>query len=438
MSAIRKSGEEVVRLGSGDDLTIYQDALTGHGPHNEVLIEVDRDDDLTSLRSKLEGVTVPRAVLVVPPTAKALRDGLEFRVLRRLQRELGLDLVIVSDDVGRRGFARENGFRNVFSSVRNYYRSKTPTPDQAETLPFTDPEEFTPSLGISRWGVIVGAIVAVVAGLIALVAAPAAQVTVYPEGQTLTRDVEVLVEIGGPKMDVTSQRLAGRVIQDTTTVSGSVPVKGVQPASQQQNPPQNTALKPGTNVTLDVRDALRQQLQQQATAEAMQKMKAQLKSNESMPEKSIHTDVTGEKYDHNIGDVADNLSGSMDISSSGLAFNNDDFNKLVTTLWSQDIPRDFKATADPKMDPPTIVTAEGQHMTLRVHVSGSVQRDVDTDAVASAVRAKPLSQARQQLAGTGEFVKAPDITMWPEWAPLALRVQVKTVAQQAPTPPTQQ
>ncbi|HEX9016345.1 MAG TPA: hypothetical protein VF960_10175, partial [Chloroflexota bacterium] len=197
MSALKRSSDEIVRLRSDDDIDAYRYALAGHGPQHESIIEVDLDDDLTSVRSKLESSPLPRAVVVVPPRAKTLREGLEFRVLRRLQRELGLDVVVVSADMNRRGMARENGFTMVYPSLKAYYRSSDSGVDRIAGTPFTDPEEFRPSVGIGKWGVLIGAILAAAFAAVVYLALPVATVTVYPETQLLSRDVEVLVETGG-------------------------------------------------------------------------------------------------------------------------------------------------------------------------------------------------------------------------------------------------
>ncbi len=427
MSALRKSGEDVVRLSTGDDLRTYIDTLAGHGPQHETVVEVDRDDDLTSLRSKLESTRLPRVVLVIPGNVKALRDGLEFRVLRRLQRELGLDLIIVSDDLNRRGYARENGFRNVYNSLRAYYGSKIPSPDSSENVSFNDPEEFTPALGISRWGILVGVVLALLLASAAYLAVPVSMVNVYPETQNMVRDVEVLVEIGGPSLDMTAQRLSGRVVESKVQVNSTINVKDV-PAPPRP-PGGNAAGFQTGSVTLEVRDALRQKMMQQATQQAAGQLKGQLKSNESMPDQGIRTQVITERYDHNVGETSETLGGTLEISTTGLAFNNDDFNRLVLSLFSQDIPRDFKAVGKPKLDPPAVVNAEGQHMTLRVRAYTLLQRDVDTGAIASAVRGKSLAEARKSLAAMSGFSRPPEITLWPEWASQSFRVQVKTVAE---------
>lgn len=430
MARLGRSEEQTVRLRSDDDLKTYVDTLSGHGPLHESVVEVDRDDDLTSVRSKLESVRVPRAVLVIPGSVKTLGDGLQFRVLRRLQRELGLDLVVVSDDLNRRGLARENGFRNVFGSLRSYYRSRNSAPDTTDGVPFTDPEEFTPALGVGRWGVVVAGILAALLMALAYLALPVAEVVVYPETQTLVRDVDVLVEIGGPRIDLVSQRLAGRVLEERVQVGGSIDVKEVPlPPRPETSNPQAPGLQPGVNVTLEVRDALRQRMLSQAKQQAVARLTDQLRGSESMPEESIRVEIASERYDHNIGDAAERLSGSMEVVATGLAFNNDDFNRLVFALWSQDIPRDYRSATNPDLTPPSVVSAEGRHMILRVRATGRLEREVDTGAVVAAVRGRTLEEAEQLASNLDGFARAPNITLWPDWADRALRVQVRNAGE---------
>ncbi len=434
MSALRKSEEDVVRLHSEDDLHTYIDTLSGHGPQHEAIVDVDLEDDLTSVRTKLETMSVPRAVLVIPRNAKTLREGLEFRLLRRLQRELGLDLIIVSNDLNRRGFAAENGFRNVFGSLKEYYRARRYAPNEPEGAPFTVPEEFSPFLSIGKWGLAVGALLTSVLLAIAALLVPSATVVVYPETQTLSRNVDVLVEIGGPRVDVTAQRLAGRIVQERVQVQDSVNVKDVQPPAPPPPPDSPPGgLQPGVNITLEVRDALRDRMVQAATTQSVERLRAQLKGNESLPDGSIRTEVTAEKYDHNIGDQADTLGGTLEVVSSGIVFNNDDFNRLVLTLWSQDIPRSYRALGDPALTPPAVVSAEGQHLTLRTRATGRLQQALDAGAIAAAVRGRTVSEAQQAIEKEGQFTQPAEITLWPDWIGRAFRVHVREAVD--PSPP---
>ena len=132
---------------------------------------------------------------------------------------------------------------------------------------------------------------------------------------------------------------------------------------------------------------------QQANAQAAEKLKAQLSSNDLMPEASIRTEISAERYDHNIGDVAETLSGTMEVKATGLAFNNNDFNKLIQALWSQDIPREHVVLGDINISPPEVISSEGRHMRLRVQASGAIQPVIDADVIVSAV-SKPLTEGQ--------------------------------------------
>jgi hypothetical protein len=431
MSALKRTEDEYVQLRSGDDIEAYRYALAGHGPQHETIIEVDRDDDLTSVRSKLESTRLPRAVIIILPKSKTLREGLEFRVLRRLQRELGLDMVIVSSDLNKRGLARENGFHHVFHSLKAYYTSKDSGVDRIDGTPFTDPSEFTPSVGIGRWGIAIAAALAAVVAVIVYVALPVETVTVYPQSQLLTRDVQVQVETGGPKIDVTAQRLTGRVLEQRVQVQGSISVASVPGAQPPPNQP--------VTITLQVRDALHSKMMQQAATQLNQQLKAEMTSTESLPQQSVRTEVIGERYDHSVGDNAAELSGYLEVAATGLAFSNDDFNALVYSLWSQDIPKNYGAVSSPELSPPTVVSSEGQHMTLQTKASGRVQGEINADAINNAARWQTLDEARNAVAKLGSFTRPPEVALWPEWASRASRIQVKSavdpaVAQRQPPP----
>ncbi len=423
MSALRKSEEDIVRLRSDDDIEAYRYALAGHGPQHETIIEVDPEDDLTSVRSKLESSRLPRAVIIIPTDAKTLREGLEFRVLRRLQRELGLDVVIVSRDMNRRGLARENGFHHVFHTLQGYYRSKDSGITRIDGTPFTDPEEFTPSLGIGGWGIVIGGILAAVLAVIAYATIPVAHVTVYPESQVLTRNVDVLVETGGPSIDLTAQRLSAQILTQQVQVQGTMNVDQAPPASPA---PGNTSAQQPNTITLQLRDALRTKLIQQATDQLNKQLKAQLHGNESLPQQAIQIQVVGERYDHSVGDNASELTGYLEVKATGLAFNNDDFNKLVYSLWSQDIPKDYTSLGNPTLSPPAVVSFEGQRLTLRTTASAPIERVIDANAVSNAARWQTPAEAKKAIDALGSFTRPAQIEIWPGWAARALRIQVKT------------
>jgi len=75
------------------------------------VIVADRDDDLGSLRSKIESTAADEIFLVLPREAIVLRSPLEFRVFARMLQSLASEIVVVSGDGERRRLARMAGFR---------------------------------------------------------------------------------------------------------------------------------------------------------------------------------------------------------------------------------------------------------------------------------------------------------------------------------------
>src|SRR5262245_54504232 len=65
---------------------------------NTSTLTLTRADDMSMLHSRLERSRDRRVTLILAPDARVLRRPLEYRVLRRLAEELGLEITIVSGD----------------------------------------------------------------------------------------------------------------------------------------------------------------------------------------------------------------------------------------------------------------------------------------------------------------------------------------------------
>ena len=83
----------------------------GASARSQELIFLDPDDDLGTVRAKLESSPAEDVFLVVPRRAATLRTPLEYRILARLADELSTDVTVVSADAGRRQLAHQEGLR---------------------------------------------------------------------------------------------------------------------------------------------------------------------------------------------------------------------------------------------------------------------------------------------------------------------------------------
>src|SRR5207253_6432439 len=80
-------------------------------PRSQELVFLDADDDLGTIRSKLESSTAEEIFLVIPRRSSVLRTPLEFRILARIANELSSETVMVTEDGSRRRLANQEGFR---------------------------------------------------------------------------------------------------------------------------------------------------------------------------------------------------------------------------------------------------------------------------------------------------------------------------------------
>jgi hypothetical protein len=90
----------------------------GHPEHSPSIIQMEPDDDIGSLREKLEQAESERVVLVVPRSAKVLRNPVRLKLLRRYARQAAREVAIVAEDGEVRRLARAEGFR-VAGSVKS-------------------------------------------------------------------------------------------------------------------------------------------------------------------------------------------------------------------------------------------------------------------------------------------------------------------------------
>lgn len=102
---------------------------------DERIIYIDPEDDLTSLRERLEQVPSRQVTLVVPATTQ-LRSQVAWQLLYKRARELGKDVLIVSSDPQIRSVAHAGKFRVVTSLEASATPAKSRPPSRpARTNP---------------------------------------------------------------------------------------------------------------------------------------------------------------------------------------------------------------------------------------------------------------------------------------------------------------
>jgi hypothetical protein len=80
-------------------------------PRSQELVFLDADDDLGTIRSKLEASSAEEIYLVIPRPSSVLRTPLEYRILARIANEMSSETILVTEDPSRRRLAHQEGFR---------------------------------------------------------------------------------------------------------------------------------------------------------------------------------------------------------------------------------------------------------------------------------------------------------------------------------------
>jgi hypothetical protein len=187
-------------------------------PRSQELVFLDADDDLGTIRSKLESSSAEEIFLVIPRRSSVLRTPLEFRILARVANEMSSETVLVTDDPARRRLANQEGFRTR-RGLRTLKHLMV-GPDQAPPR-FVLPDWVPlPTLGSTFSLVVLLAIVGV--GVFGLY--PQMHVTLVPQTRTVSQPIDITVNPDVKAADAGSATLPADVLSVPIDVSGSIDI----------------------------------------------------------------------------------------------------------------------------------------------------------------------------------------------------------------------
>jgi len=185
-------------------------------PRSQELVFLDADDDLGTIRSKLEASSAEEIFLVIPRRSSVLRTPLEFRILARIANEMSSETILVTGDSSRRRLAHQEGFstRRGLRTLKHLMLA----PDQQPPR-FVAPDwlpNFTSLLSV------VG--MAAVVALVVLVGYPTMRVTLVPQTNPISRQVDITVDPDAKVADASTSTLPGQLMTATVDVSDSLQI----------------------------------------------------------------------------------------------------------------------------------------------------------------------------------------------------------------------
>jgi len=187
-------------------------------PRSQELVFLDADDDLGTIRSKLEASSSEEIFLVIPRRSSVMRTPLEFRILARVANEMSSETVLVTGDPSRRRLANQEGFRTR-RGLRTLKHLML-RPDQRPPR-FVLPD-WVPIPNILSFLSFVA--VLLVAALGVLVAYPRMRVTLVPQTRTISQSVDITVDPDAKAPDPTTGTLPGSLVTLQVDVSDSLPL----------------------------------------------------------------------------------------------------------------------------------------------------------------------------------------------------------------------
>ncbi len=205
------------------------------------ILHLEKDDDINTIREKLERAQARRVLLIVPHGSPAFKSALDFRLLRRQARRLAQQVALVSNHPLTRDLGAQEGVR-VYGSVWRSKRSRRwslrrksrPRAPRKHKIPLWRrmPSPFREGSGcgeqVGGIFLILATLAAVYGLLFAIV--PTATVTLVPATQPIRAEVQVIVSRDVEQVDWQTGHIPAKLIQVQVEDSGQVPTTGKRDA----------------------------------------------------------------------------------------------------------------------------------------------------------------------------------------------------------------
>jgi hypothetical protein len=187
-------------------------------PRSQELVFLDADDDLGTIRSKLEASSAEEIYLVIPRRSSVLRTPLEFRILARIANEMSSETVLVTEDPSRRRLAHQEGFRTRrgLRTLRHLMLAPDQGPPRFVLPDWIPLPNFASFLSLLSLGTIVA--------LGVLVIWPVMRVTLVPQTTPISRAVDITIDPDVKVADASTATLPGSLLNASVQASGSLPI----------------------------------------------------------------------------------------------------------------------------------------------------------------------------------------------------------------------
>jgi hypothetical protein len=209
------------------------------------IIYLEIDDDITTIRNRLEWSQAPRVLLVIPRGCPALHRPLDFTLLRRQADALGIEVALVSKDPVVQDLAYEHKF-SAFTTAKRGQRarwrkvdedevprlSSRPQPRRPLWPALQENPDFQRALPVVRQ-VLAGGMFLTAVGVLLLLTyllLPSARIVLMPASEVVSVAVPLTAAPAVESVDTEQLLLPARAIEVRVEDQAQIPTTGTKDA----------------------------------------------------------------------------------------------------------------------------------------------------------------------------------------------------------------
>jgi len=192
-------------------------------PKSEIL-HLEVDDEITTVRAKLEKAGAGRVVLVVPPGCQVFDSLLDFKLLQRYADSLALEVALVTRSTKLRVLARQVGFPIFISARRAQKKGRWRRPETTRTW------QRRLSLGERAFAAFIFLLALSAVAACALLIVPSAEITLALANQTVDASVPIQADPELETINYQTGEIPARVVQALVGGTAQIPVTGAKDA----------------------------------------------------------------------------------------------------------------------------------------------------------------------------------------------------------------
>ena len=143
-------------------------------------------------------------------------------------------------------------------------------------------------------------------------------------------------------------------------------------------------------------EQLRESLEKELLANGEEKLEEDLANSEDLIKDSINSEIVLEEFDHNIGDEADNISLSLKLKISALAFSRGDIDVLANEVLGDRIPEGFVLGEEKELNFEFLRQEESKAI-FDFGVKASLYPQIDKEEIKKKILGKRSQPAQEYL-----------------------------------------